>query len=96
MNMEAIQIEYGNQNRRYGNHIWKWVIKKDGTPREQVIEWALENLKRAEHEKTEYQRLYRVPSSFEQTMELVCGGFYYLTERNDKEWEYTVEQEYID
>lgn len=32
----------------------------------------------------------------EQIMELVCGGFYYLTERNDKEWEYTVEQEYID
>lgn len=94
--MKAIQIEYGRQRRPYGNHIWRWVIKKDGTPREQVIEWALENLKRAAHEEAEYRMLYRASRSFEETMELVCGGFYYLSDRNDSEWEYTVEQEYID
>lgn len=94
--MEAIQIDYGTQARPYANHVWRWVIKKDGTPKDEVLSWARENLKNAPRERNEYKSAMRSDLSFEETMGVVCGGFYYLVERNDKEWEYVVEQEYID
>lgn len=93
--MEAIQIAYGNQPRPYANHHWEWVIKKDGTPKEEVLEWARKNLKYAPYDIKEYKMLYAQKQSFENLMKLVCGGFYELKE-TPTEWRYVIEMEYID
>lgn len=93
--MKITQIKNGVQQRRYADHVWLWRIETD-KPREEVLEYCRKNLRRAALEKAEYWKRYRDPAlSFDEHMEVVCGGYWSLTKTED-DYEYEVVQEYID
>ena len=93
--MKITQIKNGVQPRPYADHVWEWDIITEKSASE-VLVYCLEHLRCAEREEKLYWSEYRDHSkTFDQHMEIVCGGYYSLT-RIAGGWKYKVVQEYID
>lgn len=93
--MKITQLKNGRQERPYGDHIWKWYIYTD-KPEEEVLAYCRQNLKNAERdEKTYWQDLRDSSKSFDEHMEVICGGYFTINKIIDG-YSYRVVREYID
>ena len=91
------QLKAGRQEKRYGDHIYQWTINARNATKEELLEYCQKNLKEAKREHSKYLEDYRNQDlTFDQRMEVVCGGWYTLTQNADGTWEYIVHYEYID
>lgn len=98
--MRIIEIKRtadGSQPRPYADHVYEWVIKTMWKPtRDEVLQFCLTYLEHAALERTEYLTKYRSNLPFNEHMQVVCGGWYTLTNNEHGEWVYHVQREYID
>ena len=93
--MKIKQIKNGEQPRPYADHVWQWDIETEKAYAE-ILDYCQKNLRKAEREEKQYFLDYRNSNNtFDQTMEIVCGGRYTLT-RIPGGWRYTVTKDYID
>ena len=93
--MKITQIKNGMQPRPYADHVWEWDIITD-KPKDEVLAYCQQNLRSARREEADYWEGYRDRSkSFDEHMEIVCGGYYSLT-KIDGGYKYKVVQEFID
>lgn len=89
------QLKNGIQPRPYADHVWEWDIITD-EPREAVLEFCQKNMEPAAREESQYWKEYRDNSkSFDEHMQVVCGGYYSLTKINGG-YKYRVTKDYID
>lgn len=92
---KIVQIKDGTQPRPYADHIWEWDIATDEA-KEEVLNYCRKNLRDARREESDYWKDYRDNTkSFDEKMEVVCGGYYSL-KQTDTGYRYRVTQEYID
>ena len=93
---EIKQIANGMQPRPYADHIYEWVIDIDGkTTKEEVLQFCQTYLESAPLVRSEYLTMYSRSLPFDEHMQIVCGGWYTLTNDYNK-WVYHVQREYID
>ena len=93
--MKVKQIKNGIQPRPYADHVWEWDIETDKL-KDEVLAYCKQNLRSAQREESDYWKDYRDRSkSFDEHMEIVCGGYYSLV-KTDGGYKYKVVQEYID
>lgn len=91
------QIENGVQKRPYADHIYEWNMVIYGvTNIAELLQFCQTYLRRAALEHDEYFKQYRQVKGFEETMKIVCGGWYKLEETEKFHYKYTVHEEYID
>ena len=92
---QVTQIKNGRQPRPYADHVWEWDIITDELPTA-VLAFCQKELRHAASEEAEYWKEYRDRSkSFDEHMQVVCGGYYSFTKINGG-YKYRVTQEYID
>lgn len=90
------QLDNGIQKKPYADHIYHWNLSVRGTE-EEVLEFCQKYLKNAKMEEKEYWTAYRDDSKgFNEHMEIICGGYYSLTNNADGTWDYIVRYEYFD
>lgn len=95
MDYEVKQIRDGVQPRPYADHVWEWDIITD-KPYDEVLEYCRKNLKSAEREEKDYWVRRRDNShTFDEDMDVICGGFYKLA-KTENGYNYKVVNEYID
>lgn len=93
--MKITQIKNGTQPRPYADHVWEWDIITEKSA-DEVLVYCLEQLRYAEREEKKYWADYRDRAkSFDQHMQVVCGGYYSFS-RIPGGFKYRVTQEYID
>lgn len=93
--MKITQLKNGIQPRAYADHVWEWEIITD-EPEEVVLSYCRKELKNAARDEATYWKDYRDNSkSFNQHMEIVCGGYFKISKTSDG-YVYRVTQEYID
>ncbi len=90
------QLDNGMQKKPYADHIYHWKLKVEDADEQTLLEFCRNNLKDAKREKKAYTTDYRASKNFNDTMEIVCGGWYSLTCNNDGSWDYIVHYAYID
>lgn len=93
--IRVTQLKNGIQPRPYADHVWEWEIFTDQSEAE-VLAYCRKNLRDAKRDLNTYWKDYRDRSkSFDEHMEVVCGGFYHLAKFEGK-YVYRVTHEYID
>ena len=93
--MKITQIKNGMQPRPYADHVWEWDIITD-KPEAEVLYYCRRELKNAARDETTYWKEYRDRAkSFDEHMEVVCGGYFNLN-KIEGGYKYRVTQEYID
>lgn len=93
--IRVTQLKNGIQPRPYADHVWEWEIFTDQSE-EEVLAYCRKNLRNAARDEKTYWTDYRDRSkSFDEHMEVVCGGFFQLTKYEGK-YVYRVTKEYID
>lgn len=95
--MKTIQLNNGVQSKPYADHIYSWeVTAENGETEDMVLEWCRKNLKDASRSSEEYFDDMHKANTFDQKMDVVCGGKYSLRKIGDNKYNYTVVYEYID
>lgn len=96
--MKTKQLDNGIQHRPYADHIYKWEVEAENNEsQEEVLAWCRKNLRDAKREKEDYFHEYRrMDISFNEKMNIVCGGYYSIQKIGENKYIYQVIQEYID
>ena len=90
------ELDDGVQKKTYADHIYHWNLKVQGTE-EEVLEFCKKYLRHAAREEKEYWTAYRDNSkSFNEHMDIICGGYYSMKKNENGSWDYIVRNEYID
>lgn len=93
--MKITEIKDGRQARPYADHIWEWDIVTDKSEAE-VLDYCRKELRNAQRDETTYWKDYRDRNkSFNEHMEIVCGGYFNLN-KTENGYRYRVTLEYID
>lgn len=95
--LDIKMLDNGVQKKPYADHIYHWHLVVDEPDEQQLLTYCLTNLKHARNEHDVYFEKYRRKGiSFDEMMDIVCGGWFQLRDNHDGSFDYIVHYEYID